>query len=144
MNTHAVDLVPSGHNHDLHIDFDGRTALVEYDQDANYVTIVDIDVAPSQCDINRSLSWWPNFRVVDTAKTSPDPAMLAKVQMYSAGSNRLFDVEIATLAAPLDNRTEAVRMAGKGQRAKLQVIRRITIVDTSAFHRCHLSRLSNH
>jgi 5'-nucleotidase / UDP-sugar diphosphatase len=111
MNTHAVDLVPSGHNHDLHIDFDGRTALVESEQDANYVTIVDIDVAPSQSDINRSLSWWPNFRVVDTAKTSPDPAMLAKVQMYSAGLNRLFDVEIATLAAPLDSRTEAVRTA---------------------------------
>jgi hypothetical protein len=25
MNTHAVDLVLSGHNHDLHIDFDGRS-----------------------------------------------------------------------------------------------------------------------
>jgi len=39
MNSHAVDLVLSGHNHDLHIDFDGRTALVESEQDANYVTV---------------------------------------------------------------------------------------------------------
>ncbi|MGH6793773.1 MAG: metallophosphoesterase, partial [Methylocella sp.] len=45
MNTHAVDLILSGHNHDLHIDFDGRTALVESEQDATSVTVVDIDVA---------------------------------------------------------------------------------------------------
>ncbi len=109
MNSHAVDLVLSGHNHDLHIDFDGRTALVESEQDANYVTVVDIDVIPNRGDANRLVSWWPNFRVIDTAKAGPDPAMLAKVQMYSAGLNRLFDVEIATLAAPLDSRAEALR-----------------------------------
>ncbi|HUB64409.1 MAG TPA: bifunctional UDP-sugar hydrolase/5'-nucleotidase [Methylocella sp.] len=111
MNTHAVDLVLSGHNHDLHIDFDGCTGLVESEQDANYVTVVDIDVTPNRGKANRSLSWWPNFRVVDTAKITPDPAMLARVQMYKAGMDRLFDVEIATLAAPLDSRTEAVRTA---------------------------------
>ena len=40
-----------------------------------------------------------------------DPAMLAKVQMYNAGLNRLFDVEIATLVTPLDSRAEALRTA---------------------------------
>ena len=109
MNSHAVDFVLSGHNHDLHIDFDGRTALMESEQDANYVTIVDIDVTQNRGEADRSPSWWPNFRVIDTAKVSSDPAMLAKVQMYSAGLNRLFDVEIATLAAALDSRTGAVR-----------------------------------
>jgi 5'-nucleotidase / UDP-sugar diphosphatase len=109
MNSHAVDFVLSGHNHDLHIDFDGRTALMESEQDANYVTVADIDVTPNRGGPDRSLSWWPNFRVIDTAKVNPDPATLAKVQMYSAGLNRLFDVEIATLAAGLDSRTEALR-----------------------------------
>jgi 5'-nucleotidase/UDP-sugar diphosphatase len=107
MNTHAVDLILSGHNHDLHIDFDGRTALVESEQDANYVTIVNIDVAWTRDD--RSLSWWPDFRVLDTAKIDPDPSMLARVHDYQAGLAKRFDVEIATLAAPLDSRTEAVR-----------------------------------
>ncbi|HEY8008015.1 MAG TPA: bifunctional UDP-sugar hydrolase/5'-nucleotidase [Methylocella sp.] len=109
MNSHAVDFVLSGHNHDLHIDFDGRTALMESEQDANYVTIADIDVMQNRGEADRFPSWWPNFRVIDTAKVVPDPAMLAKVQMYSAGLNRLFDVEIATLAAALDSRTGAVR-----------------------------------
>ncbi len=109
MNTHAVDLVLSGHNHDLHIDFDGRTALVESEQDANYVTVVEIDVARARDEASRSLPWWPNFRVLDTAKIDPDPSMLAKVRDYQAELAKLFDVEIATLAAPLDSRTEAVR-----------------------------------
>ncbi len=109
MSTHAVDLILSGHNHDLHIDFDGRTALVESEQDANYVTIVDIDVARTRDETSRSFPWWPNFRVVDTAKIDPDPSMLAKVNAYQAGLAARFDVEIATLAAPLDSRTGAVR-----------------------------------
>jgi 2',3'-cyclic-nucleotide 2'-phosphodiesterase (5'-nucleotidase family) len=109
MNTHAVDLILSGHNHDLHIDFDGRTAFVESDQDANYVTVVDIEVAPGKGGANRSPSWWPDFRVLDTAKIDPDPSMLAKVRAYQAGLAKRFDVEIATLAAPLDSRTGAVR-----------------------------------
>ena len=109
MNTHAVDLILSGHNHDLHIDFDGRTAFVESEQDANYVTIVDIDVARTPDEASRSLPWWPDFRVIDTAKTDPDPSMLAKVRDYQAWLAKRFDVEIASLAAPLDSRTEAVR-----------------------------------
>ncbi|MGA7383192.1 MAG: 5'-nucleotidase C-terminal domain-containing protein, partial [Methylocella sp.] len=109
MNTHAVDLILSGHNHDLHIDFDGRTALVESEQDANYVTVVDIDVARTRDEASRSLPWWPNFRIVDTAKIDPDPSLLAKVRDYQAGLEKRFDAEIATLAAPLDSRTEAVR-----------------------------------
>ncbi len=109
MNTHAVDLVLSGHNHDLHIDFDGRTALVESEQDANYVTVVDIDVATARDEASRSFPWWPDFRVIDTAKIDPDPSMLAKVRDYQAGLAKRFDVEIATLAAPLDSRTGTVR-----------------------------------
>src|SRR3984893_7870877 len=109
MNTHAVDLILSGHNHDLHIDFDGRTALVESEQDANYVTFVDIEVARTRDEESRSLPWWPDFRVLDTAKIDPDPSMLAKVHDYQAGLAKRFDVEIATLAAPLDSRTGAVR-----------------------------------
>jgi 2',3'-cyclic-nucleotide 2'-phosphodiesterase (5'-nucleotidase family) len=111
MNTHAADLVLSGHNHDLHIDFDGRTALVESEQDANYVTIVDIEASPRHGDTSKPLSWWPNFRVLDSAAAGSDPAMAAKVQTYNTGLKRLFDVEIATLATPLDSRTETVRTA---------------------------------
>jgi 5'-nucleotidase / UDP-sugar diphosphatase len=110
MNTHAVDLILSGHNHDLHVDFDGHTALVESEQDANYVTVVDIDIARTPNAAGGSLVWWPDFRIIDTAKIDPDPLVLAKVRDYQARLERKIDVEIATLAAPLDSHTDCVRL----------------------------------
>jgi len=49
------------------------------------------------------------FSLLDSAKIDPDPSMLAKVRDYQAGLAKRFDVEIATLAAPLDSRPGAVR-----------------------------------
>jgi 5'-nucleotidase/UDP-sugar diphosphatase len=63
----------------------------------------------SRDEASRSRPWWPDFRVVDTAKIDPDPSVLAKVRDYQARLEKRFDVEIATLAAPLDSRNEAVR-----------------------------------
>jgi 5'-nucleotidase/UDP-sugar diphosphatase len=107
MDARRVDFILSGHNHDLHIDFDGRTGLMESQQDANYVSIVDIEIAVPKSP--GPLSWWPNFRVVDTATVTPDAAILEKVDLYEAGLKKTFDVEIATLEAPLDSRAEIVR-----------------------------------
>src|SRR6185295_225551 len=44
VETHAADLVLTGHNHDLFINFDGRTAMVESAYDAHYVTLVDVSI----------------------------------------------------------------------------------------------------
>lgn len=109
LNGHVADLVLSGHNHDLHIDFDGRTALMESQSDAGYLGLVDLDVAVTTTDKARRVSWWPDFRPVDTAKVIPDPAFAAKVAAYEAQLAQTFDLEIATLAAPLDSRTQVVR-----------------------------------
>ena len=108
MNMHAVDL--SGHNHDLDIDFDGRTAFVESEQDANYLTVVDIDVIRTPDNSNGSLAWWPEFRIIDTANIEPDPKALAKVRDYQARLEKQIDAEIATLGSPLDSRTDCVRL----------------------------------
>src|ERR1700730_8410565 len=94
------DLILSGHNHDLHIDFDGRTAFVESEQDANYVTVVDIDVIRTPDSSNGSLAWWPEFRIIDTANIDPDPKALAKVRDYQARLEKQIDAEITTLGSP--------------------------------------------
>ena len=44
MATRAVDLVLTGHNHDLFINFDGRNAVVESSFDAHYVTAIDVTI----------------------------------------------------------------------------------------------------
>jgi len=109
MNGHVVDLVLSGHNHDLHIDFDGRTALMESQADATYLSVVDLDVAVTVSGKTRRITWWPSFRPIDTAKVVPDPGFAAKVATYEGGLAQVFDLEIATLAAPLDSRSQVVR-----------------------------------
>ncbi len=44
MRSRAADLVLTGHTHDLFINYDGRTAMVESSYDAHYVTAIDIDI----------------------------------------------------------------------------------------------------
>jgi 5'-nucleotidase/UDP-sugar diphosphatase len=109
MNGHVVDLVLSGHNHDLTIDFDGRTAWMESQADAAYLALVDFDIAVASTGASRRLEWWPSFRPTDTAKVAPDPSFAAKVAAYEGGLAKIFDLEIATLAAPLDSRIRVVR-----------------------------------
>jgi 5'-nucleotidase / UDP-sugar diphosphatase len=110
MKLHAADLILSGHNHDLHVDFDGRTLFVESEQDANYVTVIDIDIGRTPETAASRLAWWPEIRIVDTAKIEPDPRLLAKVREYQSRLEKQFDAEIAQLAAPLDSRTDCVRL----------------------------------
>ncbi len=108
MSAHQADVILSGHNHDLHLDFDGRTALAESHQDANYVVVIDIDVTKSKIEPS-GLAWWPEFKTVDTASVAPDEEILAKIRAYQAALSKELDVPVATLAAPLDSRTERVR-----------------------------------
>ncbi|WP_020173694.1 bifunctional metallophosphatase/5'-nucleotidase [Methyloferula stellata] len=108
MAAHQVDLILSGHNHDLHLDFDGRTALAESHQDANYVVVIDIDLAKSKTEPS-GLVWWPDFKVVDTASVAPDEEILDKTRAYQGALSKELDMEVATLAAPLDSHTELVR-----------------------------------
>ena len=41
----AVDLLLTGHTHDLFINYDGRSAMVESSYDAHYVTAIDVAIA---------------------------------------------------------------------------------------------------
>jgi len=108
MAGHDVDLILSGHNHDLHLDFDGRTALAESHQDANYVVVIDIDLTRTKASPT-GLSWWPDFKVIDTAHVEPDADMLAKIKAYEGQLSKELDQRVGELVAPLDSRSEVVR-----------------------------------
>ena len=109
MTARAADIILSGHNHDLHIDFDGRVSLTESGSDADYVVAVDVDVTIKVEDGARKASWWPNFRIFDTKDVTPDPAMLLRVREYEKLLSQELDVEVATLGAPLDSASRVVR-----------------------------------
>jgi 2',3'-cyclic-nucleotide 2'-phosphodiesterase (5'-nucleotidase family) len=107
--THAVDLILTGHDHDLFVNFDGRDAMVESSYDAHYVTAIDVTITVKEQGGRRVATWWPQFRVIDTATVTPDPEVTAEVAKFEAELTREMDVALATTAVELDSRNATVR-----------------------------------
>lgn len=111
LQSHVFDLLLSGDDHTLDIHYDGRSALAESMTEANYVTAVDLTVDVQENDGKRSISWWPNFRIIDTAAVTPDPETQAEVDKYKAQLSKELDVVVGVSTAPLDSRKASVRSA---------------------------------
>ncbi len=105
----ACDLILTGDDHDLFVNFDGRTAMVESSSDAQYVTAIDIHFTIGETGGKRQVAWWPRFRVIDTATVTPDPKVAQAVRAYDRELVKEFDVALGTTAVTLDSRTAAVR-----------------------------------
>jgi 2',3'-cyclic-nucleotide 2'-phosphodiesterase (5'-nucleotidase family) len=105
----AADLILSGDDHDLFVNYDGRTAIAESSFDARYVTAIDIAISVTLHDGRREVTWWPQFRVIDTATVEPDAAVAAAVNDFEQTLSKEFDVAIATTAVELDSRLAVVR-----------------------------------
>jgi 5'-nucleotidase/UDP-sugar diphosphatase len=105
----AVDLILSGHDHDLFINFDERNAMVESSYDAHYVTAIDVAIDVKTDGDARRTTWWPQFRVIDTATITPDPEVAAAVSGYEQELTREMDVPLGTTAVELDGRNATVR-----------------------------------
>ena len=91
---HVADVILTGHNHDLFIQFDGRTLMVESAYDAHYVTVIDLHIETKQQGNRRDVEWWPQFRVIDTATVTPDPEIAAMVAGFQQELDREMDVPL--------------------------------------------------
>lgn len=110
INRVGVDVVQSGHDHNLHIYYDGRRAIVEAKEEAEYVVAMDIEFTIGENrDGSRRVRWWPNFRVIDTATVTPDPEVGAVVKKYEDTLSAELDIVIGTTAVELDSRRISVR-----------------------------------
>jgi 5'-nucleotidase/UDP-sugar diphosphatase len=107
--TSGADLLLTGHTHDLLLKFDGRTAIVESNYDAHYVVAVDVTIDVKQQGSRRETTWWPSFRVIDTADVTPDPAVTAQVAVFEQELSKEMDVTLGTTAVELDSRNATVR-----------------------------------
>jgi 2',3'-cyclic-nucleotide 2'-phosphodiesterase (5'-nucleotidase family) len=105
----SLDLLLTGHTHDLFVNYDGRTAMVESSYDAHYVTAIDITIEVKEQEGQKVTVWWPQFRVIDTATVTPDPEVAAVVARYEAQLSRELDAPLGTTAVELDSRTATVR-----------------------------------
>ena len=57
----------------------------------------------------RVTTWWPQFRVIDTARVTPDPDVAAVVARYEQELSRELDAPLGTTAVELDSRNATVR-----------------------------------
>ena len=87
-----VDILLSGHDHDLVVRYDGQTVMAESSFDAHYVTAIDVTATVTGTGRDRRVAWRPSFRIHDSAQVTPDPETLAVVQRLAgravAGTRR--------------------------------------------------------
>ena len=104
-----VDVLLTGHDHDLRIEYDGKAVMVESGEEGQFVTAIDFDATVGTRDGKRAVSWRPHFRPMDSAEATPDPTALAIVKRYETELAQQLDVEIGKTAVELDSRTASVR-----------------------------------
>lgn len=104
-----VDILLTGHDHDLAITFDGKTVMVESNEEGNFVTAVDVTVNVKGEGLQREVSWTPSFRVHDSAKVEPDEGVARVVAAYETTLAGVLDVAVAKNEYPLDSRTRIIR-----------------------------------
>ncbi|WID94252.1 bifunctional UDP-sugar hydrolase/5'-nucleotidase [Bosea vestrisii] len=109
VRSRVVDILLTGHDHDLAIAYDGKVVMVESNEEGNYVTAIDIAAKATGEGANRKVEWTPTFRVNDSRAATPDPDVAAIVKGYESELSKELDIEIATLGAPLDSRTGMIR-----------------------------------
>ena len=105
----AFDIILSGDDHDLALFYDGRTVLAESMTEANYVTAIDVTVDVSEKDGKRRVTWWPDFRVIDTATVTPDQETQTLIDGYRKELDADLNVAIGTTSEPLDSRKAVLR-----------------------------------
>jgi 2',3'-cyclic-nucleotide 2'-phosphodiesterase (5'-nucleotidase family) len=108
-DSNDVDMTLTGHTHDLYISFDGRALITESSHDAHYVVVIDVDVEIKTENGRRKITWWPNFRVIDTANVTPDLEVLSVVAGFEAELTREMDVALAKTNVEIDSRNATVR-----------------------------------
>jgi len=105
----AADLILSGHDEHLLTYFNGKVALTESAAQGNFSVVSEIAIDKTTKDGVTTISWWPSFRIVDTATVTPDPEVAKVVQGYLDKLDSELKVGIGTTTTPLDSRRTTVR-----------------------------------
>ena len=101
-----IDIVLSGHDHNLLVAYDGRAAIGETQADGVNLVAIDVEMRIAADGVKR---WTPRFRIIDTADVAPDAAIAERVAQYEAEIDKALDVDIGRTKTPLDSRKASVR-----------------------------------
>ena len=114
MRQGVVDLLLSGHDHDMRVEVGRDATFVESGAQAEFVTIVEIAMDTTEGRKGPRFVWEPSVRIVNTVSVAPDPALQAAVDAYLGGLEQELDIEIGTTAVELDSRRSVVRSRESG------------------------------
>jgi 2',3'-cyclic-nucleotide 2'-phosphodiesterase (5'-nucleotidase family) len=109
VKSHVFDVVLSGDDHDFVASYDGITAYVETSTEANYLTPVDLTINVSTDGGQRTVTWSPDFRFIDTQSVTPDPETQALVDQYKSKLDAQLSQPVGVTQGPLDSRRNVVR-----------------------------------
>ena len=106
----VADVILSGHDHDLYMNFNEKTAIVEAGEDGMAVVAVDLAVrVEDKGDGKRKVRWWPHFRFIDTADVTPDADVAARVATYESKLDAAIGQPIGRTMTEFDSRNATVR-----------------------------------
>lgn len=105
----GVDVIIGGHDEHLLAFYDGKVTLTESESQGNYITITELTVKKAQKDGKTTVTWTPNFRIVDSATVKADPEIEAVVKGYEDKLSKELDVDIGVTETALDSRRATVR-----------------------------------
>lgn len=105
----GVDVIIGGHDEHLLAFYDGKVTLTESESQGNYITITELAVKKAERDGKTTVTWTPNFRIVDSATVKADPEIEAVVKGYEDKLSKELDVDVGVTETPLDSRRATVR-----------------------------------
>ena len=105
----AVDLLLSGDDHQLRVDFSGDVLFAESGEQADWVTVIDLTLDEVERRGEMRFTWSPAFRIINTARVTPDAELAAAAQVYLDQLSEELDVEIGSTATELDSRRATIR-----------------------------------
>ncbi|WP_363349198.1 bifunctional UDP-sugar hydrolase/5'-nucleotidase [Methylocystis echinoides] len=106
--TGLIDVILSGHDHNLFVAYDGRAVIAETQADGAQLVAVDLAVTVSDAGA-RKVAWSPKFRILDTGDVAPDPAVAARADEIRARLDKGLDEPIGVTQKELDGRKASVR-----------------------------------
>ena len=105
----AMDLLLSGDDHQLRVDFSGDVLFAESGEQADWVTVIDLTLDEVESRGEMRFTWSPAFRIINTARVAPDAELAAAAQVYLDQLSSELDVEIGTTTTELDSRRATIR-----------------------------------
>jgi 5'-nucleotidase / UDP-sugar diphosphatase len=106
----AVDVILSGHDHDLRLNYNGKVALVESASQADFVTKIELVLDTVKSGDKEKFVWWPSsFLFQNTLPVTADPEMAAEVKVYLDQLSKDLDIEIGMTTTEMDSRRAVVR-----------------------------------